>query len=555
MADFSKEIRAYALKNAIEFGKADAGRILPKIFQHGLEKKDIKNIILEIAEIVSEVNKLNEPERSREFEKFKNIVLEHEQKEKDVREIDVSSLKEVVTRLAPEPSKYIHLGHALSFLLNYIYAKKYGGKCLLRFEDANPEKAKQEYADAIKEDIVDYLGIKLDGIHYVSDDILLLYEYAVKLIKDNYAYMCFCERKTMQNLRHEGKECDCRKNSPKKNLEEWADFLKGKYMKGEAVLRIKGDMKNQNHVMRDSVIFRAVDCKHYRRGTKYKIWPMYDFYNPIEDSLMGVTLILRSNEFETRVELQNYIRELLGLKKQMIVQYGRINVKEFTTKGREVRDLVESGALIGWDDPRLITLRALKRRGIVKESYYELLKQIGLVNHPVNLEFDMLAAINRKLIDSKTKRYSFVQSPIGLDVEKAPEIKEVDVQVHPDKKEFRKVWLGKEIFISKEDFDSLKGREIRLMHLCNLKLGAKLVKGKAKAEFTSLENKPLQKINWVSSGLKAKILMDDGKWTEGIAEPAILELKVGEVIQFERFGFVRLDGKGKNGYEFWFAHK
>lgn len=547
--NLEKEMRAYALKNALEYDKAVLGKVLPKLFNHGLKKEDINKIMPELNKIISEVNKMSPAAREKEYEKLKGFVKEREEKEKTLPEIDVSGLKEVVTRLAPEPSKYNHLGHAMSFLLNYQYAKKYGGKCLLRFEDTNPEKSKQEYVDAVKEDVIGYLGIEVDGIRFVSDDMDLLYDYARKLIEMGKAYMCFCDREKMQNYRHDGKECECRSRSKAENLKEWKNFVEGKYLNGEAVLRIKGDMKSQNHVMRDSVLYRAMPQKHYRHGTKYKVWPMYDFYNPIEDSLMGVTLILRTNEFDMRIELQDYIKDLLGLKKQKIVQYGRIGVIDFTTKGRETRELVESGTLIGWDDPRLVTLRALKRRGIQKESFYELVEQMGLSKHEVNLDFDMIAAINRKIIDPKADRYSFVTEPVKLEIKSAPKVKDVKMPIHPDKEETKTVKVG-DIFISGDDMKSFKSKEVRLLHLYNIKLGTG-----EKAEYTDSEVKNIQKINWVSENVPAKVFMPTGEWVSGLAESGVRKLKVDDVIQFERFGFVRLDKKGKSELEFWFAHK
>ncbi|MDO8564078.1 MAG: glutamate--tRNA ligase [Nanoarchaeota archaeon] len=554
MKDFSNEIRAYALKNAVEFGKADAGRILPKLFQHGLDKKDIKNIMPEIEKIAKQINKLKPGEREKELENYKKYAKEREEKEKDLPEIDVSGLKEVVTRLAPEPSKYNHLGHALTFILNYIYAEKNNGKCLLRFEDTNPEKVSQEYVDNMKEDIIEYLGIKPDEIRFVSDDMEILYSYAEKLINLNKAYICFCDREKMQDLRHNGKECECRSKKIKDNLKEWKNLLEGKYKEGEAVLRIKGDMKSNNHVMRDSVLFRIMKAQHYRQGHKYHVWPMYDFYNPIEDSLMGVTLILRSNEFDMRVELQDYLKDLLQLNKQKIIQYGRFNVMEFTTKGRELREMIESGEYMGWDDPRLITLKALKRRGIVKESFYELVKQIGLSKHPINLDFDAIAAINRKIIDEKAARYSFVENPVEIKIDNKPPIKSIELPRHPDKPEdTRELKIGKSIFISKEDYEKYKGNEVRLLHLYNIDLSNK------KSKFTSIQNKNIQKINWVGNHVKVKVLMPNALWKSGFADEGIEELSVDDLIQFERYGFCRLDNIKKVGkeltYEFWFAHK
>ncbi len=550
MKDFTKEILAYALDNAIEFGKADASKILPKLFQHGLEKKEISSTIPLIKEITERVNSMELKERAKEFAKLQKIVKKNEEeKDKDLPEIDVSELKEVVTRIAPEPSKYSHLGHALSFLLNYLYAKKYGGECLLRFEDTNPEKVSQEYVDAFLEDLKDYLGIKYDKIKYVSDDMQKLYGYAEELVKNGHAYICHCPQEEVRDNRAKGVECGCRQFPLGIQILRWKEFLDGKYAEGHAVLRLKGNMQSQNFVMRDPILFRRLDAKHYRHGTKYKIWPMYDFYNPIEDSLMGVTLILRSNEFDLRVELQDYIKDLLKLKKQRIIQYGRFNVKEFTTKGREIRELIESGNLIGWDDPRLITLKALRRRGIAKEAFYELAKQVGLSKHPVNLEFDMIAAINRKILDKKTMRYFFVDNAVKIEIENAKGLKDIEIPVHPDTPEkTRKVKVADRIFISGKDFNDLKGQEVRLLHLFNLVLNEK-------TKISSVENKKIPKIQWVCNGIKVKVLMPSGEWVDGFAEKAIEKLKVGEVVQFERFGFVRFDRKNKDAYEFWFGHK
>ncbi|MBI2630240.1 glutamate--tRNA ligase [Candidatus Pacearchaeota archaeon] len=552
---WEEKILAYSLDNAIKHdGKAQEGSILGHLFKEGLDKDAIPEIMPLIKKIVKKVNSMKKEARLKEYSKFekqfKKAEEEKKNEKKELPELPDAEIGKVVTRLAPEPSKYNHLGHALSFLLNYVYANKYKGKCKLRFEDTNPEKVSQEYVDAMMSDVIDYLGIKVEGIKYVSDDMKILYDYAEKLIEMEEAYMCFCKRETLKKLREEGKECPCREIEKEENKKEWKKFLAGKYMKGQACLRLKGDMTDNNYVMRDPVLFRAVKEPHYRHKDKYKIWPMYDFYNPIEDSLMQVTHILRSNEFEPRVELQDYIKKLLNLKEQTIVQYGRFNVIGTTTKGREIRELVESGEYTGWDDIRLATLRTLKRRGIVKEAFYELVQQVGLSKYQVNLDFNMIASVNRKLIDSSSDRYFFVASPIKLKINKFPKIKEIEVKIHPEKDKKRKVKI-QDLYISEEDYEKNIGKEIRLMHLFNLKLNAE-----HNAEFTGMENKDIPKIHWNSNFVKARVLMPDGKWKDGIAEEAVSKLKIGTIIQFERFGFVRLDNINSAGeYEFWFTHR
>ncbi|MBU1136079.1 MAG: glutamate--tRNA ligase [Nanoarchaeota archaeon] len=549
---FQDKIKAYTLENALSHnGKAVVQAVLGHLFKEGLKKQDIKQVMPLINTEVKKVNSLSLEEQKKEFSNLDKLVKKASKQRQGLPEL-VSAVKgKVVTRLAPEPSKYNHLGHALSFLLNYVYSKKYNGKCILKFEDANPEKVSKEYVDAMKQDIIDYLGIKVSKTIFISDDIPRLYKYAEKLIKIKKAYMCFCKREEMQKLRRQGIECSCGLREVNDNLKEWKKFLNGDYMNGKAVLRLKGNMQSNNAVMRDPVIFRALKAKHYRQGEKYKIWPMFDFYNPIEDSLIKVTHILRSNEFNDRLELQNYILKLLKLKKQIIVQYGRFNVIGSTTKGREIRELIDSGDYTGWDDPRLMTLKALKKRGIIKETFYELIEQIGLSKYQVNLDFDMIASINRKLIDKSSDRYSFIQEPIKLEVNKKPDIKQISVGVHPEKKQTRKINLQSSIYVSRKDYEMFSGKEIRLMHLFNIAL-----KKNNKAEFTSKENKDIQKVQWVSDFVNARILMPDGSWISGIAEKAIEKLKPEAIIQFERVGFVKFDKINKAGeYEFRFAHR
>lgn len=546
MKDFSSEIEAYALRNAIEFGKAEVSRILPKLFNHGLEKSDIGKIMPVISDIVSKVNSLNKQDLELRYAGLQGVVKTPEIKEKELFSLpDVSG--SIVTRLPPEPSKYLHIGHAISFLLNSMLAEKHDGKVLLRFEDCNPEKCTQEYVDAIQEDIVDYLGIEPDAVSFVSDDMKKFYSYAEQLIQQEDAYMCFCDREKMQENRHNGIECACRVNSEKKNLKAWKEFLKGKYPDGLAVLRFKGDMQNLNHIMRDPVLFRYTKTKHFRLGKKYLVWPLYDFYNPIEDSISGVTHVLRSAEFEQRAELHEMIKKKLNLQTQEFIHYGRFTVLEGTTKGREIRELVESGEYIGWDDPRLVTLKALRRRGISREVLMELVKQVGFSKKEAKIDFDMIASLSRKLLDTRVDRYYFVENPIKIQLDSG--VKEVEIKFHPDKKETRKVKVDSNIYISKHDFNDLKGKEVRLMNLATIQLP----KTPGKSKFISLDNAPVQKIQWVSAGIPVKIFLPDATWLNGMAEPSVKKLQVGEIVQFERFGFCRLDKKGKE-LEFWFSH-
>ncbi len=557
MNDFTDLIRAYALRNALDFGKVDAGRIVPKLFAHGLEKSALEEIMPVIMTIAREVNGLSVGAREHAFAPLASLIPEHVEKEKTLPLLPDARQGLVVTRLPPEPSKHLHVGHGLSFLLNAQYAADYTGKVVLRLEDCNPEKVTQAYADSIIADITEYLQIPLASVSYVSDDMPRLLEYAEHLIIRGNAYMCFCSQESMRDLRHAGKDCSCRTASVEKTLEHWKEFVKGIYGAGNAVLRHKGAMQNENHVMRDSVLWREVDAVHFRHKKQYKVWPMYDFYNAIEDSVSGVTHVLRSNEFHQRGELQQALRVALGLRQPTVVEYGRFSVAEKTTKGREIRELVESGAYIGWDDPRLVTLKALRRRGITKEVLIALMNQVGLKKAEVVFEFPMIAAVSRKLIDATTERYTFIANPVEIAVAGAPlDLTEIAFPLHPDRPETRTERITPGIVsLSAKDWDTYKGKEIRLVHGYNLQLHATTKEG----TYTSLDNKALPKVTWVSTfALPARVFMDDGTWVEGKVFEDVASLKIGTVVQFERFGFCKLDKVLKKGtgqvYEFWFTH-
>ncbi len=554
--DIEKQAYILALQNAIKHdGRANKGAIIGKLIAMDSSVKDmLKDIQPVLNKVIKEVNELKEQEQ---HEELKNLDKERyeaifEKQEKGMPELPNAEKGKVVTRIPPEPSKYPHIGHALSFLLNYIYAKKYEGKAILRFEDTNPLKASHEYVEAIM-DGLKYIGIKPDKTIFASDDMHIFYDYAEQLIKQEKAYVCFCDKEKVRKFRNEGKACKCREKS---SLKEWNDMLQGKYKEGECTLRLKGDMESNNFVMRDPIIFRIIEHPHYKQKNKFKVWPMYDFENSIEDSITGITHILRSNEFgNMRVELQNYIKDLLNLKKQTIVQYGRFNITGAISQGREIREMIEQGKVSGWDDPQLVTLKALKRRGIVKETFWELAKQVGLSKTPTNLDKSLVNSINRKILDGKSPRYFFIKQPKEITIEGAEE-RTIELNKHPSKDlGKRKFKVGSEFIIEEEDYKQFKdGKIYRLMDCLNFK------KEKDKLVFHSLSYKEFPKgsliMHWLpksKDNINISVLMDDGNKIEGIAEHHIKELKEGDIVQFQRFGFCRLDSKEK--MYFVFSHK
>lgn len=538
--DLESSAFKYALQNAIQFnGKANPGAIIGKILAENPEaKSEAKKVAMLANSAAKKVNAMSIEEQKKELESIDPKLLEKKKGEKKgLANLKNAEEGKVITRIPPEPSKYAHVGHALSFLINYLYAKKYNGKTYVRFEDTNPSLSKKEYVDAILEDL-EYLEIKPDKVHFVSDDIEDMYNAATKLVEQKLAYVCFCDRESMQELRQKGKECEHRNSE---SLDNWNKMLDRKFDDGAAVLRVKLDMESKNMVLRDPVIFRISREEHYKHKSKYVVWPLYDFENAYEDGSQKITHIMRSIEFGgMRVELQDWIKDKLKLSNQTVVQYGRFNITGAISQGREIREKINSGEYSGWDDPRLVTIKSMKRRGIQPETFREMVIDVGLSTTPTNLDFTMVAAINRKILDEKCDRYFLIDDPVEIKVEGASK-QEVALKLHPNKESRdRKFKIDDKFLVSKRDLDAMK-KPVRLMEAINIKKeGDKIV------EDESGNSKALEKIHWLPANdfIDVKVIMPDNSIIDAKAEKLVSKLKIGDIVQFTRFGFCRLDSKG-----------
>ncbi len=547
-----KLILKYALLNAIQHeGKANIQAVLGKILGEKPEfRNKIKEIISDIKKIVLDVNSWSKQKQESEMKKLGITIEKKVEEKKELTDLPNAKIGKVVTAFPPEPSKFPHLGHAKAALINYLYAKKYKGKFILRFEDTNPKLAKKEFYDAFL-DGLKWLGIKWDRLDYTSDHIEEFYEATEKLIKENKAYVCVCEQDEIKKNRRFMIECKCRNNSAEKNLELWKKMLTS-FKEGEASVRIKISMDNKNAAMRDPSIMRIIDHPHPRTGNKYRVWPMYDFATSLMDGWEGVTHRVRSKEFEMRRELQQFIQKAVGLKITYITEMARFNLKGVPSSGRQIREMIQKKELMGWDDPRLTTLIALRRRGFDPEGIKEFLISTGVTKTESMLTWDVLESFNRSIIDPKCNRYFAVFNPVEIKITNTPETKKVNVHLHPDfpKRGFREIPVNSnKIFISKDDFDKFKGKEIRLIGLFNVKLDKK-------ARFTSKEvEMKMPKIQWVSEKhIPIKIVMSDGSIKEGIAEPEIKKVKVDGNIQLVRLAFCRID-QTKPELVLYFTHK
>ena len=565
----SKEaIKQLILENAVKYkGKADKkfvfGAILANYPEYRTNQQELHDIL---DNLVAEVNALDIDTQIQELEKINPEFFE--KKEKIDRNIfaflNIKEGDKVISAFPPSPEKYYHIGHAKAILLNYLLSQKYNGKFYLRFEDTNPEKVLPEFYTIMLEDI-GWLGVKWDQVQYASDHMDLFISSAEKLIREDKAYMCFCLAEVASEKRGKAEECDCRNHSVEENLKFWKEF--SSYPEGKAVLRLKIDLKHKNSRMRDPTIFRRINAKHPRIGDKYNIYPTYDFQNPIMDGYFYITHRLRTVEFEMASELHHYIRKTLGFYDTYTYEFSRMNFEGTESSGRVIREKVESGELIGWDDPSLPTLRALKRRGFTPQAITQMVIESGITKSSGSLlTWDTLIKYNKRILNDTSKRFFFIKDLVEVSVLNDKN-KSFTLEMHPSlnlgKRQFKST--GK-YYLEKEDVDSFKdGILIRLMDNINFKYNIKTKSGEFHSEdyLNFKEYKEEKKIIHFlpvdnNQIVKTKVFMPNHDIIEGLAEINIDTLKIGEIIQFERFGFCRLDSiteeNGKKIYNFWFTH-
>ncbi|MFA5106074.1 MAG: glutamate--tRNA ligase [Candidatus Micrarchaeia archaeon] len=547
-------ILKHALKNAFDYGKASPGNIVGKVIGEAPEaKSDMKSLMSKIGAAVSRVNSYSKEDIAREMGNFKYEA--RQEKEKSITLPDAIDGK-VVTRFPPEPNGFPHIGHAKAAWLDFEAARVYNGKFIMRFDDTNPEKEKQEYVDAILY-WLKWLGIPTGEPIFASDFMPQITGYADKLVQSGDAYVCVCPAEAVKQLRFEGKECPCRQNTPAQNSELWGKLKSGSLGKGEASLRIKADMQSQNTAMRDPSIFRSITARHYRQGEKYKAWPLYDFQAPILDSLNGVTHAMRTKEYELRDELYYYILGKLGMKKPLLVEFSRLSIKNAPISKRALAPLIAEKKVMGWDDPRLPTLAGLCRRGIKPEAIKNFVLSFGISKVESEPGWDALLSENRKAIDPVARHFYFVPNPVRLTIQGAPNSKVV-MPMHPLKKEFgsREIEVGQDYYISGADAEKIAlGETVRLKGHCNFKVLSKSAEGII-AQYAGFETLPPMKIQWVaaSGALECKVLKpldlfagekfnpDSLQEFAGYVENTISGLEKTEPVQFERFGYCAFDG-------------
>ena len=388
----------------------------------------------------------------------------------------------VCTRFPPEPNGYLHIGHAKSILLNYGLSQEYNGEFHMRFDDTNPTKEKTEFVDSIKADI-QWLGADWkDHLYYASDYFPRMYEAAVKLIKKGKAFVCDLSAEEIREYRgtltEPGKESPYRNRSVEENLDLFERMKNGEFEDGSKVLRAKIDMASPNINMRDPVIYRVAHMHHHRTGDTWCIYPMYDFAHPIEDAIEGITHSICTLEFEDHRPLYDWVvRELEYPMPPRQIEFAKLYLTNVVTGKRYIKKLVEDGVVDGWDDPRLVSIAALRRRGFTPESIKKFVDLCGVSKANSSVDYAMLEYCIREDLKLKKARTMAVLNPVKLVIDNYPEdqIEMLEVQNNLENPELgsRQVPFGRELYIEREDFMEepvrkyfrmFPGNEVRLMN-------------------------------------------------------------------------------------------
>lgn len=407
----------YCLQNAISYsGKANPGAVLGKVLSENPDlRKDVDVIRKAINDGVMKVNHMNPEEQNRLFQES-GFEIRKSEKVKGLPELRNAEIGKVVTRFAPSPTGPLNISHTLrGVLISYIYARKYKGRFILRFEDTDAKKVEKRYYDWIQEDLRN-LGVEWDKLIIQSERMALYYKYAGEMIDKGSAFVCTCSQDDFKKYVMNKEVCKCWMLNRKENAERWKKLLEGGYKEGEAVLRLKTDMKSPNPVLRCPALFRISKVEHPLAGKKYNAWPLYNFANVIDDHEEGVTHVFRGKEHEHNTAVQDIVYSDFKWKPPTVINFGMIYLPGEKLHTRDIKEGIKEGKYSGWDDIKLFTLRSLFRRGFQPEAFFSFAEQTGLSKTDIVIGIENLEGHNKKIIDKMANRYMVVIDPIKLSV-------------------------------------------------------------------------------------------------------------------------------------------
>jgi len=563
-ADVELRARRAVLENALEHdGTARTGPVLSRLLATDASLRpraeELRTVVasmiaelggVPVGELADRLDQLGGPEAPRRDSRLEETA--------GLPDLPGAIPGRVVLRMAPFPSGGLHIGNARMLFVNQYYRERYEGKLLLVFDDtagSDEKRVESEFFDLILGDC-ELAGVRPDSVLYKSDRIPHHYPWARRVIEKGAAYVCRCPAELLRENRLHGRPCPERSQDPAQALEEWEKMLANVYGPGEAVLRLKTDLADPDPAFRDRVLFRISEIDHPRVGRKYRVWPLLEFSWAVDDVELGVTHVVRGKDLVMEDRMERFLWDLLGIAGPPFLHWGMLRVREAkVAKSKSYRE-VRSGVYDGWADPRTWSLRSLDRRGISMDALREFTLSFGLSLTDIEVPAETLYAENRKRIDASTFRRSFVAEPVKVDVEGYPfDLTEVLLANHPDRAELgaRPVRAGPAFFLARQDVTDHLGEEVRLKDLVNVRLPQEPApqEGALHAEFTSRPNKRLPRLQWVGAtgAVPVDVLELDGSHRSGFGEASLASARPRDIFQFERFGFVRVDGDWTAGTE------
>jgi len=538
---------AAALFNALKHGSdPDVGAIMGPLMGENPEFRPHGDAIPGVvAPVVSRVADMDEAERRERLaelapDRLAELEADDEADEYVLPELPNAEDGAVVMRAAPNPNGPWHVGHARMPAVIGTYKERYDGEFICRFDDTDPETKRPDLTayDAILEDIA-YLGFEADRVLKASDRLETYYEHARDLIDAGGAYTCSCSGETFSALKNDAEACPHREKDAETVREEFDAMVAGEYDSGEMVLRVKTDIDHKNPALRDWVAFRMIDTPHPRpEAADYRCWPMLDFQSGVDDHLTGVTHIIRGIDLQDSAKRQRFVYDYFGWEYPEVLHWGHVQVDEYdvTLSTSTIKELIESGELTGWDDPRAPTIRSMRRRGIRGQALVDSMTELGMSTADVDLAMSSVYANNRDLVDDEANRYFLVR-----DRDDAPAPEAGPPPLHPDHPDRgdREVPAGR-VVVESSDLPS-EGERVWLKgYGCVRYAGDELVF--ADADIDVVREGDVDVVHWASAdeGLDALLRTVSGD-VRGIAEPAVADADTDGVVQFERVGFARID--------------
>ncbi len=563
--NIEKQLKIYTLENAIKYeGKANPGAVIGQVINAYPEwKAKMKELQPKLQAVLKEVNAMTVFEQTAMLKDLAPEALEPKEKKvkADLKELHNAFEGKVVLRFAPAPSGGMHLGHTYPASFNIEYARKYHGKLIFRIEDTNADTIEAEAYDQLLEDFTWLNGRAPDQVVVQSERLEVYYRIALQLLEEGHAYVCTCTDEDFKLTITKGLPCPCRELSPKEQLKRWHQMF-ADAEEGSMVVRIKTDIRHKNPALRDWPAMRINLTEHPKQGKKYRVWPLMNFSVAVDDHENGITHTIRGKDHLDNTRKQMYIYDYLKWTPPEFIHTGRVKIEGVELSKSKLRAKVESGEYTGWDDIRIPSVNAFRKRGYQAEAFIKAAKSYGLTMVDKRVEasdyFKNLDFYNREIVDPKSFRYFFVANPKEIIVKKAPS-QEIELHLHPEHKHGGRLLHSTDKFLIDSDdlphFES--GKLYRLMDCLNF------VYESGNYTFDSLDvdiyrSKGARIIHWLPSEddlVDISLCMPDGSIVSGKGEPSLRDIDEGTIVQFERKGFARFIETENGRMTFWWLHK